>query len=111
MGILRGDDALDVLDELFDSLISLAMGLEAIDLDDLIPRVDHINVRLALLAAREFKANMEPVLDFRKLESEREGLRKKAHDLHKPLDECICTWGIDGWNDGTCPLHPKYGVN
>lgn len=66
MEILKGDDALEVLDELFGGLVSLAMGLEAVDLDDLASLVTQPNIKRALLAASEFKSSMEPVLEHRR---------------------------------------------
>ena len=66
MEILKGDDALEVLDEIFEGLVSLAMGLDAVDLDDLISHVTQPNIKRALLAASEFKNSMEPVLEHRR---------------------------------------------
>jgi len=66
MEILKGDDALEVLDEIFEGLVSLAMGLDAVDLADLICHVTQPNIKLALLAASEFKSSMQPVLEYRR---------------------------------------------
>lgn len=66
MNVLKGAEALEISDTLFAGLVDLAMGLEAVDLDDLLSRVRDPNLRDAFLAAAEFKKGMEPVLERRR---------------------------------------------
>ncbi len=63
---LKGDDAQEIAEDLFTALVDLAMGLDAIDMADLIANTRNGNLREAFLAGAEFSSSMGPVLERRR---------------------------------------------